>query len=223
MPEYQKTLENLVASNALLKHDASELVRRLLELQEENRSSRQEIDDLRAVVGVTRRSSPKPSSSAGAQHLAAEFAISQSRADSSPVIDDVDRSAWRRSVQIPGSTRALYEHARRMSTHSIASSRAATDISGLGMDHIPSYSSQINLNDKPNRALSPNSEDDRQSPKAVLRSSPSGGIGYMVNGVPKGPGSHPRRPGNRSLSLDRRRLSLRNFSVSLQLGKDRFS
>ena len=173
---------------------------------------REEIDELRSAAGVARRSSPEPTSRAA--HLASE--LSHSRTGSSPVLPDLSRSAWaRRSVQIPPSSRVLLEHARNSSIASfMTSSSTAADISGLGIGPVGEKGGTTAREDKAADTLSPNTEDGRQSPNLVLRSSPSGGIGYVVNGVPKGKANTGRHPVNRSISLDRRRLSLRNFSVS---------
>ena len=49
-PEYQVAMENLVASNTMLKHDASELSHLLAESRDEVRVLRDEVEELRSYT-----------------------------------------------------------------------------------------------------------------------------------------------------------------------------
>ena len=213
-PEYQKALEDLVASNALLKHDASEISLLLNDSREENRSLKEEVDELRSVAGVPGRASPDIPSS---RRLASELmrSHSHSRTESSPNVGTLDRGSWARmSVHIPASSR-MWEHARKASlAPSFASSSTTGDggglhSPGLGMGPVGEYGGTL-ISDG-GGMTSP--QDGRESPKPVFRASPSGGIGYVLNGVPKSKTTMPRPPVRRSGSSDRPR-PIRTYSVS---------
>ena len=212
-PEYQKTLEELVASNALLKHDASELSLLLNDSRDEVRVLKEEIDELRAAVGVAGRISPDnlPSS----RRLASELLRSHSRTESSPNVGHaIERGSWARmSVHIPSSTRVM-EHVRKSSlAPSFTSSSSYNDnmpSPGLGLGPIGEYDGV--LVSEGGGALSP-PPDGRESPRPIFRSSPSGGIGYVLNGVPKSKTTLPRPPARRATSGDRPR-PIRTYSVS---------
>jgi len=82
------------------------------------------------------------------------------------------------------------------------SSSAAGDTAyspGLGMGQVGEYTGAVAREEG---ALSPTIPGGRESPRPGFRASPSGGLGYVVNGIPK----KSQRPGlQRSYSVDRRR------------------
>ena len=216
-PEYQKTLEDLVASNALLKHDASELTHLLNESRDQVRTLRDEVDDLRTAVGVAGRLSPEnlPSS----RRLASELLRSHARTESSPNVGNAsDRAAWARmSMHIPSSSRMWErEHARKASlapsfgsNSSYAGNDGNPSSPGLGFGPIGEYGGVL-VNDV---GMTSPQLDGRESPKPMYRSSPNGGIGYVLNGVPKSKTTLPRPPVRRSISESRPR-PIRTYSVS---------
>lgn len=70
---------------------------------------------------------------------------------------------------------------------------------GLGMGQVGEYAGAVQREEG---ALSPTIPSGRESPRPMFRASPSGGLGYVVNGIPK----KSQRPGlQRSYSVDRRR------------------
>lgn len=198
----------------MLKHDASELSQLLSDSRLEVQALTEEVDELRAAVGVARRESPD---NALPRHLASEILQSKhSRTESSPNVTAYRDRTWARmSVQIPPSTRNVWDqHTRRLSTAPSIASTADGSLQspGLGMGPVGEYGGSL-LRDEQG-ALSPPPVDGRQSPKPVFRTSPSGGIGYVLNGVPKNK-NLPRPPVRRSISV--RERSGRSFSVSRDL------
>ncbi|EIW70010.1 hypothetical protein TREMEDRAFT_68429 [Tremella mesenterica DSM 1558] len=193
-PEYQKTLEDLVATNALLKHDLAEVSAMLSSSREESIVLKTEIDDLRSVVGVARRSSPDhlqtrdgDSIASGRLDLATELARKgHGRTESSPSFATFsDRLGWARMSIGPGSgSQALngWENRRNSMAHSSYS--VSTDLAspGLGYGSVGEYAGSVTGGDGISGVTSPQSG--RSSPKQMFRSSPSGGIGYVLNGVP---------------------------------------
>jgi hypothetical protein len=198
-PEYQKALEDLVGSNALLKHDSSELSAMLAESREETRLLREEVEELRAAP-----------SSVHPRQLALSAELSQSRhsalhsrTESSPMVGTyAERLGWSRMST--SSSTGPWDHQRKSSmAPSISSSAAGEGIGpyspGLGMGQVGEYTGAVQREDG---ALSPTIPSGRESPRPMFRASPSGGLGYVVNGIPK----KSQRPGlQRSYSVDRRR------------------
>jgi hypothetical protein len=184
----------------LLKHDTSELSAMLAESREETRLLREEVEELRAA----------PSLSAGPRPLALSVELSQSRSsalhsrtESSPMVGTyVDRLGWSRMST--SSSTGPWEHHRKTSMAPSISSSAAGETNGpyspgLGMGQVGEYTGAIQREDG---ALSPTIPSGRESPRPTFRASPSGGLGYVVNGIPK----KSQRPGlQRSYSVDRRR------------------
>ncbi|KAK4685339.1 hypothetical protein P7C73_g4812, partial [Tremellales sp. Uapishka_1] len=221
-PEYQRALESLVANNALLKHDVSELTHALAETREENRAYREEIDELRAAIGVAGRDTPSVQPRALSTEL--NPSRSHSRTESSPVITNAN---WNRIHHRNGSV-SPWEHHRKVSlAPSFASTSTMEGITstlgpgGLGMGPIGEFGGPLR-----EEALSPTS-DGRSSPKPTYRTSPSGGIGYHLNGVPKTKTTSAgfTKPfARRSLSSDKPRPAIRSFAVSslFALGRDGF-
>lgn len=181
-PDYLRAMEGLVASNAMLKHDVSELSHLLAESKDDARSLRDENDELRAINGVAGRVSPGIPA-----HLAAELRQSyHSRTESSPNVGALDRSPWAR-MSVSSSTR--WDHNRRSSFAPSFASTSTADggltSPGLGLGSIGEFGGAL-MRDG---ALSPPpvSSDGRESPQlgGSFRTSTSGGIGYVLNGVPK--------------------------------------
>lgn len=215
LPEYQRTLEDLVATNALLKHDASELGQMLTDSRSEVRNLRKEVDELRAAIGVAGRLSPEVTIQ---QHVAIELSHSHSRTESSPLVGSFTERTGGAKMSVAHPNRAgnisSWEHHRRTSmARSMASTSTADGLTspGLGMGPIGEFGGAL-LNDEV-IALSPPPLDGRESPKPIFRTSPSGGIAYVLHGVPKSRASLPRPPARRSVSVDRPRPGARSFSV----------
>ncbi|WWC89743.1 uncharacterized protein L201_004668 [Kwoniella dendrophila CBS 6074] len=233
MPEYQKTLEDLVATNTLLKHDVAELTHSLSESRDESRSLKEEVEELRAAIGTVGRMSPfgrLPT------HLAKELGSghsNHSRTESSPILSlgqlqtqglgqgHGDRGSWQR-MSVASSSRtggmSAWEHHRKMSmAHSFTSNSSSTADGalmspGLGMGPIGEFGG-ILTNEDGSRlpALSPPPVTGRESPK--FRTSPNGGIGYVLNGVPKSKPGHVVRPSlARSFSTNTDRRSRRSYA-----------
>lgn len=182
----------------------------LAESREETRLLREEVDELRILV-------PGKSPVPGQQRqlaLAMELAQSRShsRTESSPIVGTyAERLGWSRMSTSSSIQSGGYEHARQTSmVPSIASSTAADGrplSPGLGVGVIGEYSGFVQREDG---VISPTISNGRESPRPLFRASPSGGLGYVVNGVPK----KPQRPGpQRTFSVDRRR----SYFVSLLL------
>lgn len=231
-PEYQKALEDLVANNALLRHDTAELSHLLAESRDEARALRDEIDELRAAGADLNRVSPAGFSRPRLASELSQGSIHHSRTESSPNVGTIrERQAWARmSVSSGGHAAATasgggrtnpWDHQRRVSlAPSFASASTGTgDIvlsPGLGIGGVGEYGGSISsLNG--GGALSPTLVDGRDSPVAsVLRTSPNGGIGYVLNGVPKkAPAPAAARPSasvRRTYSIDRRGGPSRSMS-----------
>lgn len=218
LPEYQRTLEDLVASNTLLKFDASELTAMLADSREETRALRDEIDELRSVMGVAKRSPEGVR-----RDLAGELCQSQDRAnwhnrtESSPIIGTIfaEQQGWTRvnisNFRQPGVS--AWEHHRRSSmAQSITSNSTAEGLTspGLGMGPVGEFGGALVRDDTASGTLSPPPLDGRESPKPVFRTSPSGGIAYVLNGVPKSKIILAKPPARRHNAP---RPSLRSFSV----------
>ncbi|OXG26587.1 hypothetical protein C361_01348 [Cryptococcus neoformans Tu259-1] len=163
-PEYQRILEDLVANNTLLKHDASELSGSLAESRDEVRVLRDEIESLRASI-PSRLASPIDHYPRLAHELNPRF--SHSRTESSPIMgwNEPQLSSW--------------EHHRKLST----------GVVGLGMGPIGETEGSIASDGVKSGPVSPIAD----SPKQGVRASPGSAVGYMLNGVPKRPGTASRR------------------------------
>ncbi|ORY28284.1 hypothetical protein BCR39DRAFT_206519 [Naematelia encephala] len=221
VPEYQRTLEDLVASNALLRHDTAQLTHTLAESREELRMLRDENDELRAAAGVAGRVSPDLSIH---QHLASELSQSQrglhSRTESSPIVGTFpERHSWARmSIAGPSRTGGMsaWEHHRRSSMAPSFASTSTTDgltSPGLGMGPIGEFGGSLIHDESVVASLSPPLGDGNESPKPVFRTSPSGGIAYVLNGVPKGKVVQVQKPPlRRAPATDRPKPTLRSFS-----------
>lgn len=210
-PEYLRAMEGLVASNAMLKHDAAELSHVLAESKDEIRQLRDELEDARAVAGMTGRISPSVP-----PHLAAELRGSyHNRTESTPNVSGGmgmhNRATWAR-MSVSSSTR--WDHNRRSSfAPSFASTSTADGLTspGLGLGSIGEFGGAL-MRDG---ALSPPplgaAGDGRESPKqGSFRTSPSGGIGYVLNGVPK---IGTVKPQFRRRASDRPRPPSRSYTV----------
>ena len=117
---------------------------------------------------------------------------------------------------------SAWEHHRRTS---IAPSMASTSEAdglispGLGMGPIGEFGGVLVGDENP--ALSPTPLEGRESPKPIFRTSPSGGIAYVLNGVPKNKAVQARAPGRRSVSVERKRQSMRSFSVCVSISDNK--
>lgn len=173
-------------------------------------SLREEIDDLRTALGAGRVSPgfiPQP--------LASELNHSHSRTESSPLVTFPYRAPWGRA-SVASSNRtggvSAWEHHRKSS---MASSLASTSIAeglaspGLGVGPVGEFGGALVPDDM--IVLSPPPREGRESPKPIFRTSPSGGIAYVLNGVPKNKVVIPRPPVRRSSSV---KPNLRSVSVS---------
>ncbi|WVQ98916.1 hypothetical protein IAU59_006047 [Kwoniella sp. CBS 9459] len=223
MPEYQRTLEDLVANNTLLKHDVAELSHSLAESRDEARGLKEEVDELRSVIGTVGRMSPLDRVP---PRLATELSSNHSshtRTESSPIFawgpGHGEKGSWQRT-SVASSSRtggvSAWEHHRKMSMAASFTSTSTADggvtSPGLGMGPIGEFGG-ILLNEDGSRtgALSPPLPDGRQSPK--FRTSPNGGIGYVLNGVPKvRPPSHVRPGLARSFSTNTDRRARRSYA-----------
>ncbi|WVQ71865.1 hypothetical protein IAR50_001407 [Cryptococcus sp. DSM 104548] len=157
VPEHQRILEELVANNTLLKHDAAELSHSLVESRDEVRTLRDEVESLRVSLSSSRLASPIDQNPRLAHELSPRF--SHSRTESTPI------PGWNQSRLSP------WEHSRRTST----------GVAGLGMGPIGEAEGSVASDDGKSAPVSPVVE----SPQQETRPSPGGGIGYMVNGVLK--------------------------------------
>lgn len=176
-PEYQRTLEDLVASNALLKHDTSELARTLSHTLEENRVLKDEIDELR--IAPRTRSRPLSTELRPLFMRPREHGRTVSTGSNPiPAASDASRPhGHARVVSAAAAARGWHRH----SSSSFASNESATSPRG---EH-----ATIVVDSRP---MSPD-----MRPSLSGRRSSSGGIGYVHNGVPK-----KRRP---RASVDSRR------------------
>jgi hypothetical protein len=177
----------------------------LAESREETRLLREEVEELRSTQH-SRSVSPN-----GPRQLALAAELSQSRSsalhsrtESSPMVGTyADRLGWSRMSTSSSIQTGGWEHQRKHSmAPSIASSAAGEGVAyspGLGMGQVGEYAGAVQREDG---ALSPTVPSGRESPRPLFRASPSGGLGYVVNGIPK----KSQRPGlQRSYSVDRRR------------------
>lgn len=193
-----------MAANALLKHDTSELSAMLAESREDARLLREEVEELRAIQ-------PGPSPIPGQTRqlaLAAELSQSRSsafhsRTESSPMVGSVaDRLGWSRMSTSSSIRSGGWDHARQNSmVPSIASSTGEGGplSPGLGLGQVGEYGGKVHREDG---VISPTIPSGRESPRLGFRASPSGGLGYVVNGIPK----KSQRPGpQRTYSVDRRK------------------
>lgn len=192
-----------MAANTLLKHDTSELSAMLAESREETRLLREEVGELRMM-----HPSPVPGHSRPLA-LAAELSQSRnsafhSRTESSPMVGTfAERLGWSRMSTSSSIRSGGWDHGRQNSwVPSIASSTAGEGgplSPGLGMGQVGEYAGQVQREEG---IISPTAPSGRASPRPVFRASPSGALGYVVNGVPK----KPQRPGpQRTYSVDQRR------------------
>lgn len=201
-PEYQRTLEDLVATNTLLKHDTSELANTLSQTLDENRALREELEELRSSR-PPRSSRPlsmeiRPLITSHRGHM---------RTGSIPATSS-ERTHARVSSAIV--SEANWGHFRRTSVAPSFTSTSTTDgpsvtSPGNGYEY-SSFSSPMSRDDRP---LGP---DQRVSPSARHRSSVSspGGIPYISNGVAKIKGP---RPLSLRSNSDRRTLPKRSMDV----------
>ncbi|CAK9784547.1 hypothetical protein CC85DRAFT_283031 [Cutaneotrichosporon oleaginosum] len=170
-PEYQRTLEDLVATNALLKHDTSELAVNLAEKMEENRQLREELEELRS------RSSP------GARPLSAELRPllmsgnkTHIRTGSNPVVGN----ELTRPMHARVASAAMPRTHRRQS--SLAPSFASTSTTEPpSVTSSPPHDTGSNESPMARTNSNPLSPEQRRS----SRSSFSGGLPYTLNGVVK--------------------------------------
>ncbi|BEI97277.1 hypothetical protein CcaverHIS631_0208660 [Cutaneotrichosporon cavernicola] len=171
-PEYQRTLEDLVATNALLKHDTSELAVNLAEKMEENRQLREELEEVRA------RASPQ------AQPLSTELrpllmsgAKSHIRTGSNPVVGNEGTRPMHARVASATMPRT---HRRQASLAPSFASTSTTEPPSVTSSppHGGTGSSGTPMTRTSSNPISP--EQRRSS-----RSSFSGGLPYTLNGVVK--------------------------------------
>ena len=172
----------------------------LAESREETRLLREEVEELRAAPHL------RPISPNGVRPLTLSAELSRtsgihSRTESSPMVGTyVDRLGWSRMST--SSSTGPWDHQRKSSMAPSISSSAAGEgpySPGLGMGQVGEYAGAVQREEG---ALSPTIPSGRESPRPMFRASPSGGLGYVVNGIPK----KSQRPGlQRSYSVDRRR------------------
>jgi hypothetical protein len=182
----------------------------LAESREETRLLREEVEELRS----TQRS--RSVSPGGPRQLALAAELSQSRnsafhsrTESTPLVGShADRLGWSRMSTSSSTQAGSWDHQRKHSMALSVASSVAGDgpySPGLGMGQVGEYAGAVLREDG---ALSPTVPSGRESPRPLFRASPSGGLGYVVNGIPK----KSQRPGlQRSYSVDRRR----SYFVSL--------
>ncbi|GMK55088.1 hypothetical protein CspeluHIS016_0201440 [Cutaneotrichosporon spelunceum] len=169
-PEYQRTLEDLVATNALLKHDTSELAVNLAEKMEENRQLREELEELRA-----RSSEEARPLSTELRPLLMSGAKSHIRTGSNPVVGNEISRPMHARVASAAMPRI---HQRQTSlAPSVASSSTPEPTS------VTSSPPHDNLSGTPMTSTSSNPISPEQRRSA--RSSFSGGLPYTLNGVVK--------------------------------------
>lgn len=216
-PEYQRTLESLVASNTLLKHDTTSLAGMLAVSQEEARNLRDEVDELRAMVGMVGQRLPPSVNLASELSRSVTGRASPAEAALSGTEGPIDLSGLSGR---PARSRMSYGPSRSMSARESRRASLVPSLTspGLGMGPIGEYNGSVVSEDGP-RILSPLSQDGRTSPGFPPRLSPNGGsIGYVLNGMPKRASIGMGRPGmRRNVSVDRRSVSSRPFSVRLML------
>lgn len=205
MPEYQRTLEDLVASNALLKHDTSELARTLSQTMHENRQLREELDEA--------KQRPQPRSrplSVELTHFRPLLTRSHSRAGSNPVVSELSRPPMHARVASAAMPRtsmweAERQHRRHSSIAPSFTSTSTTEGPSVMSPSPPGLSEQgspIIRTDSNSRPISPTMR--VGSGGSNKRNSFSTGIPYTVNGVPSS-----KRPASvRKLSDRRERRSI---------------
>jgi hypothetical protein len=213
-PEYLRTLEDLVASNALLKHDTTELARTLAHTLEENRALKDEIDELRLA-----RLRP------GSVSLSTELRplLMRARSGSGHGRTTSTSSEKPHSTQVPAGHKRVasamlprtWDHRRNSSIAPSFTSTSTSDGPG-----VTSPTTGIGGGLFSPTADSPTARHGVQSPDFFplprTRSS-SGGIGYVHNGVPKT--ERPwKRPRPRSM-VDRRSVTMYSL-VSGPLNED---
>jgi hypothetical protein len=188
----------------------------LAESREETRLLREEVEEYRAAPHL------RPISPNGVRPLTLSAELSQlrtsgihSRTESSPMVGTyVDRLGWSRMST--SSSTGPWDHQRKSSLAPSLSSSAAGEgpySPGLGMGQVGEYAGAVQREEG---TLSPTIPSGRESPRPMFRASPSGGLGYVVNGIPK----KSQRPGlQRSYSVDKRRsyfvCSLASWYLSL--------
>lgn len=200
-PEYQRTLEDLVATNTLLKHDTSELAHTLSQTMDENRALREELEELRSSRPPRSRPlsmeiRPMLTSNKGHMRTGSIPATSSERAHarvSSAIVSEANWGHFRRGSVAPSFTSTSTTDGPSISSP------------GNGIEY-SSFSSPMNGE----RPMSP---DMRVSPSVRHRSSISstGGIPYISNGVAKSKGP---RPLSLRSNSDRRNLTKRSMGVS---------
>lgn len=173
MPEYQRTLEDLVATNALLKHDTSELAINLAAKMEENRQLREELEELKARAPQSRPLS------AELRPLITAANANHTRTGSNPVIGS---EAVRPMHARVASAAAIPRTHRRQS--SLAPSFTSTSTT-----EGPSVASPSPVQDHGTASpmVRADSSSNTMSPdqRRASRGSFSSGIPYTINGVVK--------------------------------------
>lgn len=221
MPEYQRTLEDLVATNALLKHDAAELSRTLSSTMDENRALKDELEER-----IPRPPRSRPLSMELRPLLARG---GHARTGSNPTVGttpDAARYAHARVASAAMPRTGTWEHRRQSSLAPSFTSTSTTEgvsvtspvPGGLGfgpIGEVVSDGSPLARVDSNGRPVSP---DLRLSPR-TLRGSFSNSIPYTYNGVPKSKSGRPRPSRQHS---DRRSLTMRALGVgeSIKEGAD---
>jgi hypothetical protein len=170
----------------------------LAESREETRLLREEVEELRAAPSFS-TTHPRQLTLSTELHQSRSSAF-HSRTESSPMVGTyVDRLGWSR---MSTSSSNGWDHQRKSSMAPSISSSAAGEgpySPGLGIGQVGEYTGAVQREEG---ALSPTIPSGRESPRPMFRASPSGGLGYVVNGIPK----KSQRPGlQRSYSVDRRR------------------
>lgn len=203
MPEYQRTLEDLVASNALLKHDTTELARTLSQTMGENRQLREEIEELKQRPPP--RSRPLSIELNGLRPL---LTRGHSRTGSNPIVSDLARPPMHARVASAAPRTSAWETERQHRRHSSIApsftSTSTTEGPSVTSPSPPSYDqpSPLIRTDSHGRPLSPTMRISSNS--SNKRNSISTGIPYTVNGVP----TSKRPPSVRKLSERRERRSI---------------
>jgi hypothetical protein len=170
----------------------------LAESREETRLLREEVEELRAAPSFS-TTHPRQLTLSTELHQSRSSAFHY-RTESSPMVGTyVDRLGWSR---MSTSSSNGWDHQRKISMAPSISSSAAGEgpySPGLGIGQVGEYTGAVQREEG---ALSPTIPSGRESPRPMFRASPSGGLGYVVNGIPK---KSPRPGLQRSYSVDRRR------------------
>lgn len=140
--------------------------------------------------------------------LAAELSQSISlgghaRTESSPLVGNFPhRLGWSRMNINSSRGESAWEHQRKASTAASVASSMTDGLSspGLGMGPIGEFGGALVR--EPGGSRSP-PVDGKESPKQVFRTSPSGGLAYVLNGMPKNKTILVRPPARRSVSGSR--------------------